>query len=133
MAEISSVKDVIAKVEQGIENLARQLSETRKAVEQLASSLTERMDKTVSRAESLVVQIRRELDTFGEQRRLVESMLTTEVERAKKLSKLKDLEDAVQAVIEAVEEMRSKVDLNKVLQAVQELEARQGGSLGPRG
>lgn len=122
MPEKSSIKDVVAKIEKSIQNLADQIAENRKIVEGLASNLTKMLDASLEKTYTVVKSVEREVDTFEEQCRLLESQMIAEVERAKQLSGLKDLEDAISVITEIVEELSNKIDLDKLLVAVQRLE-----------
>jgi chromosome segregation ATPase len=130
MSQASNIKAVVAKVEQGIEELSKQVRETRGAVERLAEEIKTRLDGTLGQVGALTKEIHQEIATFDEQRRLVESQLTAEVDAAKGLSALKDLEDAVHVVFETLEELTSKVEISHLLEAVQKLEAQQKGGTG---
>jgi chromosome segregation ATPase len=133
MSQASNIKAEVAKVEQSIEELSRQIRETRGAVERLAEEIRTRLDGTLGQVGALTKEIHQEIATFDEQRRLVESQLTAEVDRAKRLSALKDLEDAVEVVVETLEELTSKVEVSHLVEAVQKLEAQQkSGSGGGR-
>jgi septation ring formation regulator EzrA len=133
MSQASNIKAVVAKVEQSIEELSKQIRETRGAVERLAEETKTRLDGSLGQVGALAKEIHQEIDTFGEQRRLVESQLTAEVDRAKQLSALKDLEDAVHVVVETLEELTGKVEISHLIEAVQKLEAQQkAGSGGNR-
>jgi chromosome segregation ATPase len=130
MSQAASIKAVIAKVDQNIEELSKQIRETRGAVERLAGEIKTRLDGTLGQVGALTREIRQEVATFDEQRRLVESQLTAEVDAAKRLSALKDLEDAVHVVVETLEELTSKVEVSHLLEAVQKLEAEQKAGSG---
>jgi len=125
MSQAANIKAVVAKVEQSIEELSKQIRETRGAVERLAEEIRTRLDGTLGQVGVLTKEIHQEIATFDEQRRLVESQLTAEVDAAKRLSALKDLEDAVHVVVETLEELTSKVEISHLLEAVQKLEAQQ--------
>jgi chromosome segregation ATPase len=125
MSQASNIKAVVTKVEQSIEELSKQIRETRGAVERLAEEIKTRLDGTLGQVGALTKEIHQEIATFDEQRRLVESQLTAEVDAAKRLSALKDLEDAVRVVVETLEELTSKVEISHLLEAVQKLEAQQ--------
>lgn len=128
MTDASSVKEAIEKVEKSISELSEQLQTTRKVIEQLAEDLNKQMDKTVKQANSVAQEIHRDITTFQEQRQLVESQFTAEVDRAKELSGIKDLEDALRVVIETIDELNNQVKIETVLEAVKQLEAKQKGS-----
>jgi len=130
MSQASNIKAVVAKVEQSIEELSKQIRETRGAVERLAEEIRTRLDGTLGQVGALTKEIHQEIATFDEQRRLVESQLTSEVDAAKRLSALKDLEDAVHVVFETLEELTSKVEISHLLEAVQKLEAQQKAGTG---
>ncbi len=127
MTDSTTVKEAIAKVEKGIEDLAEQLKTTRTAMEQLSQDLEEQMEKTVKQANSAAQEIHRDVTTFREQRQLVETQLIAEVDRAKELSNLKDIEEAIRVVIEIVDELTNKINLDEVLEAVKQLETSQKG------
>lgn len=128
MTDASSVKEAIEKVEKSISELSEQLQKTRKVIEQLAEDLNKQMDKTVKQASSVAQEIKRDITTFQEQRQLVESQFTAEVDSAKELSGIKDLEDALRVVIETIDELNNQVKIETVLEAVKQLEAKQKGS-----
>jgi len=133
MSQAANIKAVVAKVEQSIEELSKQIRETRTAVERLVEEVRTRLDGTLGQVGTLTKEIHQEVATFDEQRRLVESQLTAEVDAAKRLSALKDLEDAVHVVLETLEELTSKVEIPHLLEAVQKLEAEQkAGTRGSR-
>jgi hypothetical protein len=123
----SEVKDAINKVEQSIDALSEELKATRKAMEQLSESLQTQMDHAAKQAEASAQEIHRDIETFREQRQLVETQLIAEVDRAKELSNLKDIEDAVRVIIEVVDELTNKIDLDDVVDAVKQLEASKKG------
>ncbi|MFX1301162.1 MAG: hypothetical protein ACFFAL_07935 [Promethearchaeota archaeon] len=127
MTDATTVKEAIAKVEKGIEDLAEQLTATRTAMEQLSQDLEEQMEKTVKQANSAAQEIHRDVTTFREQRQLVETQLIAEVDRAKELSNLKDIEEAIRVVIEIVDELTNKINLDEVFEAVKQLETSQKG------
>ncbi|MFX1564182.1 MAG: hypothetical protein ACFFDP_12840 [Promethearchaeota archaeon] len=122
MPKAERIKDVVTKVEKSIEELAKQMTENRKAMEDMASKLTKLLDASMEKTSTVVTQIRREVETFEEQRRLLESQLKEEVEREKTLTGLKDLEEAIGVITEIVEELSNKIDLDKFIVAVQRLE-----------
>ncbi|MFX1563033.1 MAG: hypothetical protein ACFFDP_06970 [Promethearchaeota archaeon] len=122
MPEASSIKDVVVKIEKSIQRLTEQIAENRKVVEGLASNLIKMLDASLEKSYAVVKNVEREVDTFEEQCRLVESQMVEEVERAKQLSGLKDLEDAINVITEIVEELSGKIDLDKLLVAVQRFE-----------
>jgi chromosome segregation ATPase len=122
MPKESSIVDVVAKVEKSIKDLTEQIAENRKVVEGMVGNLTKLLDASLEKTTGVVKNIEREIDTFEEQRRLLESQLEGEVERAKQLSGLKDLEDAIKVITQIVEELSSKIDLDKLVVAVQRLE-----------
>jgi ABC-type transporter Mla subunit MlaD len=127
MTDAAKVKEAIAKVEKGIDDLGEQLTATRTAMEQLSQDLAEQMEKTVKQANSAAKEIHRDVTTFREQRQLVETQLIAEVDRAKELSNLKDIEEAIRVVIEIVDELTNKINLDEVLEAVKQLETSQKG------
>jgi flagellar hook-associated protein FlgK len=127
MTDAATVKEAIAKVEKGIEDLAEQFKATRTAMEQLSQDLEEQMEKTVKQANSAAQEIHRDVMTFREQRQLVETQLIAEVDRAKELSNLKDIEEAIRVVIEIVDELTNKINLDEVLEVVKQLETSQKG------
>ena len=127
MTDAATVKDAITKVEKGIDDLAEQLTATRTAMEQLSQDLEAQMEKTVKQANSAAQEIHRDVTTFREQRQLVETQLIAEVDRAKELSNLKDIEEAIRVVIEIVDELTNRINLDEVLEAVKQLETSQKG------
>lgn len=127
MTDAATVKEAIVKVEKSIDNLAEQLTATRSAMEQLSQDLAEQMEKTVKQANSAAQEIHRDVTTFREQRQLVETQLIAEVDRAKELSNLKDIEEAIRVVIEIVDELTNKINLDEVLEAVKQLETSHKG------
>jgi methyl-accepting chemotaxis protein len=127
MTDAATVKEAIEKVEKGIDELAEQLTATRTAMEQLSQDLAEQMEKTVKQANSAAQEIHRDVTTFREQRQLVETQLIAEVDRAKELSNLKDIEEAIRVVIEIVDELTNRINLDEVLEAVKQLETSQKG------
>jgi ABC-type transporter Mla subunit MlaD len=127
MTDAAKVKEAIAKVEKGIDDLGEQLTATRTAMEQLSQDLEEQMEKTVKQANSAAQEIHRDVMTFREQRQLVETQLIAEVDRAKELSNLKDIEEAIRVVIEIVDELTNRINLDEVLEAVKQLETSQKG------
>jgi protein subunit release factor B len=127
MTDAAKVKEAIAKIEKGIDDLGEQLTATRTAMEQLSQDLVEQMEKTVKQANSAAHEIHRDVTTFREQRQLVETQLIAEVDRAKELSNLKDIEEAIRVVIEIVDELTNRINLDEVLEAVKQLETSQKG------
>lgn len=127
MSEAAIVKEAIEKVEKGIDELAEQLKATRAAMEQLSQDLSMQMEKTIKQATTAAQEIHRDITTFREQRQLVETQLVAEVDRAKELSNLKDIEEAIRVVIEIVDELTNKINLDEVLDAVKKFEASQKG------
>ncbi len=125
MTDAETVKKGIEKVEKGIEKLAEQLNATRTSMEQLSQDLAKQMERTVKQADSASQEIHRDVTTFREQRQLVETQLIAEVERAKELSNLKDIEEAIRVVIEIVDELTNRINLDEVLQAVKDFETSQ--------
>ncbi|MFW9830338.1 MAG: hypothetical protein ACFFD8_00970 [Candidatus Thorarchaeota archaeon] len=123
MTDAAAVKEAITKVEKGIDELAEQLKATHSAMEQLSQDLAQQMDSTVQQANTAAQEIHRDVTTFREQRQLVETQLIAEVDRAKELSNLKDIEKAIQVVIEIVDELTNRINLDEVLEAVKALEA----------
>ena len=129
MTDATTVKEAIKKVEQSIDTLSEELKATRKAMEQLSQDLQSQMDHAVKQANASAHEIHRDIETFREQRQLVETQLIAEVDRAKELSNLKDIEDAVRVIIEVVDELTNKINLDDVVDAVNQLEAsKKGGS-----
>jgi len=129
MTDAAAVKDAIKKVEQSIDALSEELKATRKAMEQLSQDLQTQMDHAMKQADASAQEIHRDIETFREQRQLVETQLIAEVDRAKELSNLKDIEDAVRVIIEVVDELTNKINLDDVVDAVKQFEAsKKGGS-----
>jgi glutaredoxin 2 len=127
MTDSAAVKDAINKVEQSIDSLTEELRATRKAMEQLSQDLQAQMDQTVKQANASAQEIHRDIETFREQRQLVETQLIAEVDRAKELSNLKDIEDAVRVIIEVVDELTNRFNLDDVVDAVKQFEASMKG------
>ncbi|MFW9985033.1 MAG: hypothetical protein ACFFDJ_00525 [Candidatus Odinarchaeota archaeon] len=127
MSDAATVKEAIEKVEKGIDNLAEQLNSTRSAMEQLSQDLSQQMEKTIKEANTAAQEIHRDITTFREQRQLVETQLIAEVDRAKELSNLKDIEEAIRVVIEIVDELTNRINLDKVIEAVKALETSNKG------
>jgi predicted ribonuclease toxin of YeeF-YezG toxin-antitoxin module len=127
MSDAAAVKEAIAKVEKGIDNLTEQLNATRSAMEQLSQDLSQQMEKTIKEANKAAQEIHRDITTFREQRQLVETQLIAEVDRAKELSNLKDIEEAIRIVIEVVDELTNRINLDEVLEAVKVFETSTKG------
>ena len=127
MKDSATVKDAINKVEQSIDMLSEELKATREAMEQLSQDLQAHMDHAMKQADASAQEIRRDIETFREQRQLVETQLIAEVDRAKELSNLKDIEDAVRVIIEVVDELTNKINLDDVVDAVTQFEASKKG------
>ncbi|MFX1318456.1 MAG: hypothetical protein ACFE9D_06510 [Promethearchaeota archaeon] len=123
MTDTSTVKDAIAKVEKGLDELGEQLKATQSSIEQLGQNLSAQMEQTAKQANIAAEEIHRDVTTFREQRQLVETQLLAEVERAKELSNLKDIEEAIRVIIEIVDELTNRINLDEVLQSVKEFEA----------
>ena len=127
MSDAAAVKEAISKVEQSIDALSEQVEATRTAMEKLSQNLQTQMEQTVKQANSTAQEIHRDIETFREQRQLVETQLIAEVDRAKELSNLKDIEDAIRVIIEIVDELTNKIDLDDVVNAVKKFEASKKG------
>jgi len=123
MTDTVTVKEAIAKVEKGLDELGEQLKATQSSIEQLGQNLSAQMEQTAKQANMAAEEIHRDVTTFREQRQLVETQLLAEVERAKELSNLKDIEEAIRVIIEIVDELTNRINLDEVLQAVKEFEA----------
>jgi hypothetical protein len=124
VSDTTSIKEIVEKVEKSINDLTEQMRQTRVAIEQLAENMTQQTDQTINQAKRMVKEVHQEFETFKEQRHLVESQLTSEVDRAKQLSGLKDLEDAVRVIIEMVDEIGKQIDLEAVVETVSEFESK---------
>jgi predicted ribonuclease toxin of YeeF-YezG toxin-antitoxin module len=127
MTDAAAVKEAINKVEQSIDALSEEMKATRKAMEELSQNIQAQMDHTVKQANASAQEIHRDIETFREQRQLVETQLIAEVDRAKELSNLKDIEDAVRVIIEVVDELTNRINLDDVVDAVKKLEASKKG------
>ena len=122
MSDTATVKEAIEKIEKGLDELGEQLKATQSAMEQLGQDLSAQMDQTAKQANLAAQEIHRDVTTFREQRQLVETQLLAEVDRAKELSNLKDIEDAIRVIIEIVDELTNKINLDEVLQTVKDFE-----------
>jgi hypothetical protein len=122
MADTAAVKEAIAKVEKGLDELGEQLKATQAAMEQLGQDLSKQMEQTAKQANQAAQEIHRDVTTFREQRQLVETQLLAEVDRAKELSNLKDIEEAIRVIIEIVDELTNRINLDEVFQSVKEFE-----------
>jgi len=127
MTDAATVKEAIAKIEKGLDELGEQLKATQSAMEQLGQDLSAQMDQTATQANLAAQEIHRDVTTFREQRQLVETQLLAEVDRAKELSNLKDIEDAIRVIIEIVDELTNRINLDEVLKTVKEFEASKKG------
>jgi hypothetical protein len=127
MSDAAIVKEAIAKIEKGLDELGEQLKATQLAMEQLGQDLSSQMDQTAKQANLAAQEIHRDVTTFREQRQLVETQLIAEVDRAKELSNLKDIEDAIRVIIEIVDELTNRINLDQVLQTVKEFESSKKG------
>ncbi|MHA2405551.1 MAG: hypothetical protein ACXADB_00885 [Candidatus Hermodarchaeia archaeon] len=127
MSDAASVKEAIEKIEKGLDDLSEQLKATQSAMEQLGQDLSAQMDQTAKQANSAAQEIRRDVTTFREQRQLVETQLIAEVDRAKELSNLKDIEEAIRVIIEIVDELTNRINLDDVLKTVKNFESSKKG------
>ncbi len=128
MTNAATVKEAIKKIEKGLDELGEQLKGTQTAMMQLGQDLSTQMEETAKQANLAAQEIHRDVSTFREQRQLVETQLLAEVDRAKELSNLKDIEEAIRVIIEIVDELTNRINLDEVLQTVKELESfRKGG------
>ena len=127
MTDAATVKDAIEKIEKGLDELGEQLKATQSAMEQLGQDLSTQMDQTAKQANTAAQEIHRDVSTFREQRQLVETQLLAEVDRAKELSNLKDIEEAIRVIIEIVDELTNRINLDEVLQSVKEFESSKKG------
>ncbi|MFX1564623.1 MAG: hypothetical protein ACFFCH_01390 [Promethearchaeota archaeon] len=127
MSDSAMVKDAIANIEKGLESLEEQLKATQSAMEQLGQDLSVQMEQTAKQANAAAQEIHRDVSTFREQRQLVETQLIAEVDRAKELSNLKDIEEAVRVIIEIVDELTNRIDLDEVLKSVKDFESSKKG------
>ena len=125
MSKPGDVKIAVEKVETTIKELVEQMKATRVAVEQLTEGLQSQLEQVVKQAGSVAQEINRDITTFQEQRQLVESQLISEVERAKQLSDLKDIEESIQVIREVIDELSKKVDLRGLSEAVTKFESEQ--------
>jgi hypothetical protein len=121
----ASVKNIVEKIGQRLDSLSEEMKELRTAMEKLAVESENRMKKVLEQAETLIQLLQQEVSTFEEQRHLLESQIIAELDRVKRITQLSDLEDAVHTVSDIVDEVVNKIDLDKVLEAVQQLEAKQ--------
>ena len=126
MSVAASVKNIVEKIGQRLDSLSEEMKELRVAVEKLAEESTNRMKKVLEQAETLIQLLQQEVSTFDEQRHLLESQIIAELDRVKRITQLSDLEDAVHTVSDVIDEVVNKIDLDKVLEAVQQLEGKQG-------
>ncbi len=127
MSDAAQVKEAIEKIEKGLDDLSEQLKATQSAMEQLGQDLSAQMDQTAKQANSAAQEIRRDVTTFREQRQLVETQLIAEVDRAKELSNLKDIEEAIRVIIEIVDELTNRINLDDVLKTVKNFESSKKG------
>ena len=127
MSEAASVKAAIEKIEKGLDELGEQLKATQSAMEQLGQDLSAQMDQTAKQANIAAQEIHRDVTTFREQRQLVETQLIAEVDRAKELSNLKDIEEAIRVIIEIVDELTNRINLDEVLKTVKDFESYKKG------
>jgi archaellum component FlaC len=127
MSDAASVKEAIEKIEKGLDELGEQLKATQSAMEQLGQDLSTQMDQTAKQANSAAQEIHRDVTTFREQRQLVETQLIAEVDRAKELSNLKDIEEAIRVIIEIVDELTNRINLDEVLKTVKDFESSKKG------
>ncbi len=128
MTDAETVKGAIEKIEKGLDELGEQLKATQSAMDQLGQDLSAQMDQTAKSANTAAQEIHRDVSTFREQRQLVETQLLAEVDRAKELSNLKDIEEAIRVIIEIVDELTNRINLDEVLQTVKDFEtSRKGG------
>jgi hypothetical protein len=123
MTDTATVKEAIEKVEKGLDELGEQLKATQSSIEQLGQNLSAQMEQTAKQANLAAEEIHRDVTTFREQRKLVETQLLAEVDRAKELSNLKDIEEAIRVIIEIVDELTNRINLDEVLESVKEFEA----------
>ncbi len=126
MSVAASVKEIVEKIGHRLDSLSEEMKELRVAVEKLAEESEKRMKKVLEQANTLIQLLQQEVSTFEEQRHLLESQITAELDRVKRITQLSDLEDAVHTVSEIVDEFVNNIDLDKVLEAVQQLEAKHG-------
>jgi chromosome segregation ATPase len=124
----ASVKDIIEKIGQRLDSLSEEMKALRADMEKLAEESVNRLKKVLDQSETLIQLLQQEVSTFEEQRHLLESQITAELDRVKRITQLSDLEDAVHTVSEIIDEFVNKIDLDKVLEAVQQLEAQQRSS-----
>ena len=127
MSDAASVKEAIEKIEKGLDELSEQLKATQSAMEQLGQDLSAQMDQTAKQANFAAQEIHRDVNTFREQRQLVETQLIAEVDRAKELSNLKDIEEAIRVIIEIVNELTNRINLDDVLKTVKDFESSKKG------
>lgn len=122
MTDTETVKEAIVKIEKGLDELGEQLKATQSAMDQLSQDLSAQMEQTAKQANQAAQEIHRDVTTFREQRQLVETQLLAEVERAKELSNLKDIEEAIRVIIEIVDELTNRINLDDVLKSVKDFE-----------
>ncbi|MFX0168852.1 MAG: hypothetical protein ACFE89_05765 [Candidatus Hodarchaeota archaeon] len=127
MSNAAAVREVISKIEQSIDALSEQVKATRTAMEEMSQNLQAQLEQTMKQADTTAQEIHRDIETFREQRQLVETQLIAEVDRAKELSNLKDIEDAIRVIIEIVDELTNKINLDDVVEAVKRFEASKKG------
>ncbi|MFX1245582.1 MAG: hypothetical protein ACFE8F_11515 [Promethearchaeota archaeon] len=127
MSNAAAVREVISKIEQSIDALSEQVKATRTAMEEMSQNLQAQLEQTIKQADTTAQEIHRDIETFREQRQLVETQLIAEVDRAKELSNLKDIEDAIRVIIEIVDELTNKINLDDVVEAVKRFEASKKG------
>ncbi len=126
MSVATSVKNIVEKIGQRLDSLSEEMKALRVAMEKLAEESANRLKKVLEQSETLIQLLQQEVSTFEEQRHLLESQITAELDRVKRITQLSDLEDAVHTISDIVDEVVNKIDLDKVLEAVQQLEAKQG-------
>jgi uncharacterized protein involved in exopolysaccharide biosynthesis len=121
----ASVKDIVEKIGQRLDSLSEEMKVLRVDMEKLAEESANRLKKVLDQSDTLIQLLQQEVSTFEEQRHLLESQITAELDRVKRITQLSDLEDAVHTVSDIIDEFVNKIDLDKVLEAVQQLEAKQ--------
>ena len=124
MSVTSSVKNIVEKIGKRLDSLSKEMKALRADMEKLAEESTNRLKKVLDQSETLIQLLQQEVSTFEEQRHLLESQITAELDRVKRITQLSDLEDAVHTVSDIIDEFVNKIDLDKVLEAVQQLEAK---------
>ncbi|MFX1474463.1 MAG: hypothetical protein ACFFCO_03150 [Promethearchaeota archaeon] len=125
MSVNASVKDIIEKIGQRLDSLSEEMKALRVDMEKLAEESVNRLKKVLDQSETLIQLLQQEVSTFEEQRHLLESQIIAELDRVKRITQLSDLEDAVHTVSEIIDEFVNNIDLDKVLEAVQQLQAQQ--------